>query len=163
MAPKPSQPAAQSGRRASIEDFGRTSPGDLFWDLITFDRLVTGPVVHIVYWAGLLILLILGFGSVGAAVGAASHEEGINAWLLGAVFVVIGLLFIVAAALIWRGVCEFYVAVFRISDDLRAIRVQMENGVPLPDADAPKPAPRVRKPKAAAAAASPLVDPPLSE
>ncbi|HWE47026.1 MAG TPA: DUF4282 domain-containing protein [Caulobacteraceae bacterium] len=152
MAREPSPPPAQSGRRASLEDFGRTSPGDLFWDLITFDRLVTGPVVHIVYWAGLLILLILGFGSVGAAVGAASHEEGLNAWFLGAVFVVIGLLFIGAAALIWRGVCEFYVAVFRISDDLRAIRAQMESGVVLPEAEAPKAAARARKAKAPAAA-----------
>jgi Domain of unknown function (DUF4282) len=158
MAPKPSLPDAQSGRRASIEDFGRTSLGDLFWDLITFDRLVTGPIVHIVYWAGLLILLVLGCGSIGAAVGAASHEEGINAWLLGTAFVVVGLLFITATALIWRGVCEFYVAVFRISDDLRAIRVQMEGGATPPEAEAPKTAPRARK----KAAAPVVVDPPAS-
>ncbi|HEY3814947.1 MAG TPA: DUF4282 domain-containing protein [Caulobacteraceae bacterium] len=133
--------------RSSVEDFGKTSPADLLWDLITFDRLVTGPIIHIVYWAGLGILLVVGCGSVGAAVGAASHEEGANAWWLGTVFVVVGLLFIAAAALIWRGVCEFYVAVFRISDDLRAIRTQMEGGVPLPDraAETVKAAPRVRK------------------
>ena len=141
--------------RSSMEDFRKTTLGDLLWDLITFDRLVTGPVIHIVYWAGLLILLILGCGSVGAAVGAASHEDGMNAWLLGAVFVVVGLLFISAAALIWRGLCEFYVAVFRISDDLRAIRMQMENGVALPEADVAKAPPRVRK-KAASASAEPL-------
>ena len=141
------QPAASTPpRRSSIEDFGKTTLGDLLWDLITFDRLVTGPVIHIVYWAGLLILLILGCGSVGAAVGAASHEEGLNAWLLGTVFVVVGLLVIVAAALIWRGVCEFYLAVFRIADDLSVIRAEMENGVALPDtaAQTVKAAPRAR-------------------
>ena len=146
MAPPP---AKTPNGRSSMQAFAgeRRQPGDLFWDLITFDRLVTGPVVHIVYWAGLLMLLILGFGSVGAAVGAASHEEGMQAWALGTVFVVLGLLFITAAALIWRGVCEFYVAVFRIADDLGAIRAQMENGVPLPEsvADVAKPAPRARK------------------
>ena len=149
MARQPAAATPPRNRRASMGDFAKTSVGDLFWDLITFDRLVTGPVIHIIYWAGLLILLILGCGSVGAAVGAASHEDGLNAWALGAAFVVLGLLFIGAAALIWRGVCEFYVAVFRICDDLRAIRTQMENGVPPPEAEAPKAAPRARKPKAA--------------
>jgi hypothetical protein len=149
-------PAASTPpRRSSMDDFGKTTLGDLLWDLITFDRLVTGPVIHIVYWAGLLILLILGCGSVGAAVGAASHEDGVNAWLLGAVFVVVGLLFISATALIWRGLCEFYVAVFRISDDLRAIRVQMENGMALPESDVAKAPPRARK-KVASASSDPL-------
>jgi hypothetical protein len=106
--------------------FKKTSPGELLWDLVTFDRLITGPVVHLIYWAGLLVLLIMGFGSVGAAVGAATHEDGVYAWLLGTVILVVGLLFIAAGALIWRGICEFYVAVFRIADDLRVIRLEME-------------------------------------
>ena len=31
-------------------------------------------------------------------------------------------------ALLWRSFCEFYVALFRISDDLRAMRAAMERG-----------------------------------
>jgi hypothetical protein len=35
---------------------------------------------------------------------------------------VAGLLMVGAFAMIWRGMCEFFVAIFRISDDLRALR-----------------------------------------
>ena len=37
--------------------------------------------------------------------------------------------FLVAAlALLWRGFCEFYVVVFRISEDLRVLREREEPG-----------------------------------
>jgi hypothetical protein len=37
-----------------------------------------------------------------------------------------------AMALLWRGFCEFYVAIFRISEDLRALREQDASGQPVP-------------------------------
>ena len=43
-----------------------------------------------------------------------------------AVLVVAGLLVAGAMALLWRAFCEFYVAIFRISDDLRALRQQAD-------------------------------------
>jgi hypothetical protein len=43
----------------------------LLWDLLTFDRLVTGPVIHFIYWAGLGVVALFGFSVVGAAVGLA--------------------------------------------------------------------------------------------
>ncbi len=123
--------AARTSRQ-SVSDFKKASPGDLFWDLLTFDRLMTGPVIHIIYWAGLLVLILGGFGVVGGAVGAAMHEDDTTSALLLALPIVVGgLLMLVAGALIWRAFCEFYVALFRISDDLRAMRAHMENGVPL--------------------------------
>ena len=30
----------------------------LLWDLLTFDRLVTGPVIHFIYWAGLGVVAL---------------------------------------------------------------------------------------------------------
>jgi hypothetical protein len=33
-----------------------------------------------------------------------------------------GILVLGAVTLLWRAMCEFYVAIFRISDDLRALR-----------------------------------------
>ena len=71
----------------------------LLWDLLTFDRLITGPVVHLIYWAGLGVIVLMAFGVIGTAIGL---------------------------ALLWRAVCEFYVAIFRISDDLRALRLSDE-------------------------------------
>ena len=45
--------------------------GNLVWDILTFDRLMTGPVVHLIYWCGLGLIALSGFGVVGAAVGVA--------------------------------------------------------------------------------------------
>jgi hypothetical protein len=126
-----SQPPQRSrlSTRESIQAFQKTSPGDLFWDLLTFDRLLTGPVVHIIYWAGLALIAIAGFGIVGGSVGMALREEGVMGWLLAFAVLVFMLVGLAAAALIWRSVCEFYVAVFRISDDLRAMRANLERGL----------------------------------
>ena len=94
----------------------------LFWDLLTFDRLVTGPVIHYIYWAGLGVVVLFGFGVVGAAVGLALKEPGVASLLLAFPVMVAGLLVAGALVLLWRAFCEFYVAIFRISEDLRALR-----------------------------------------
>jgi len=39
---------------------------------------------------------------------------------------VIGLLVMGAFLLLWRSFCEFYVAIFKISEDLTALRQDME-------------------------------------
>ena len=96
----------------------------LLWDLLTFDRLVTGPVIHLIYWAGLGVISLVAFSSVGAAVGVALRETSILGKLLALPVAVAGLLVAGAMVLLWRAFCEFYVAIFRISDDLRALRQQ---------------------------------------
>lgn len=127
MAPRP-----KSSPRPSMEGFKKTSPGEIFWDLLTFDRLMTGPVIHLIYWAGLALIVLGGFGTIGGAVGVALREEGINRFLLPIPVLVAGFLMLGAGALIWRSFCEFYVAVFRISDDLRFIRGAIGQGQPMP-------------------------------
>ncbi|MDR3506363.1 MAG: DUF4282 domain-containing protein [Caulobacteraceae bacterium] len=94
----------------------------LFWDLLTFDRLIAGSLIHLVYWAGLGIIALMGFFAVGAAAGLALHNDGAAGWLLAVPALVGGALAVLALGLIWRASCEFYVAILRISDDLRAIR-----------------------------------------
>lgn len=98
------------------------SSGALFWDLLTFDRLVTGPVIHLIYWAGLGVVALFGFSVVGAAVGLALKEPGVGSLLLAFPVLIAGLLVAGAMVLLWRAFCEFYVAIFRISEDLRALR-----------------------------------------
>ena len=102
------------------------SKSSLMWDLLTFDRLVTGPVIHLIYWAGLGVISLVAFSSVGAAVGVALRETAILGKILALPVAVAGLLIAGALVLLWRGLCEFYVAIFRISDDLRALRHQVE-------------------------------------
>jgi hypothetical protein len=105
------------------------SPGEggLIWDLLTFEKLVTGEVVHLIYWAGLGLIGIGVFGSIGAAVGVAIRDPFPLGILMAIPVAVVGLLLMAALLLIWRAMCEFYVAVFRISEDLRALR---EAGTP---------------------------------
>ena len=92
------------------------------WDLLTFNRLLTGPVVHLIYWAGLGVIVLIGFGMAGAAIGLAIREGDIMGLLLAFPVLIMALLAMAVLTLLWRAFCEFYVAVFRISDDLRALR-----------------------------------------
>ena len=96
--------------------------GALIWDLLTFEKLMTNEVIHLIYWAGLGLIAIGVFGSIGAAVGVAIRDPFPLGLLLAIPVAVLGLLLMAALLLIWRAMCEFYVAVFRISEDLRAMR-----------------------------------------
>ena len=98
----------------------------LLWDLLTFDRLVTGPVIHFIYWAGLGVVALFGFSVVGAAVGLALKEPGVGSLLLAFPVLVAGLLVASALVLLWRAFCEFYVTIFKISEDLHVLRQDME-------------------------------------
>jgi hypothetical protein len=98
----------------------------LLWDLLTFDRLITGPVIHLIYWAGLGVIVLMAFGVVGTAVGLALREASLTSVLVAIPALVAGLLVAGALLLLWRAICEFYVAIFRISDDLRALRFSEE-------------------------------------
>ncbi len=99
----------------------RPSTG-LFWDLLTFERLMTNQVIHLIYWAGLGVIALIAFGFIGTAVGVAMREELLMGLLLAAGVLVAGMLIVLALALLWRSFCELYVALFRLSDDLHAIR-----------------------------------------
>ena len=91
-------------------------------DILTFERLLTGPVIHLIYWAGLGVIILGAFGSIGAAIGVALKEQEIVGRLLAIPLAVAGVLICFALVLLWRSFCEFYVAIFRIADDLRALR-----------------------------------------
>ena len=106
--------------------------------LLTFDRLITGPVIHLVYWAGLAAIIVAAFSVVGASIGVALREGSWAAILLAIPVLVVGLLVVGALGLIWRAFCEFYVAIFRIGDDLAALRRAAEAETAQPTA-APRP------------------------
>ena len=100
--------------------------GQFFWDLLTFERLLTGTVFHLVYWAGLGIIGIIAFGVLGASVGVAIREGG---WgiLLAVGVLGVGSIGVFAAVLLWRAFCEFYVTIFKISEDLAVLRKDVED------------------------------------
>ena len=113
--------------RLPTQSTDRGLSGRLLWDLLTFDKLMTNAVVHLIYWAGLAIILLMGFGMVGAAVGVALREAtggNFMGVLLAVPLLVAGLVVLGALVLLWRSFCEFYVAIFKISEDLAALREQ---------------------------------------
>ncbi len=98
----------------------------LFWDLLTFEKLMTNQVIHLIYWAGLALISFGALGAIGAAVGVAIRDPFPFGILLAIPVVVGGLLVMTALVLLWRSFCEFYVAIFKISEDLAILRADVE-------------------------------------
>jgi hypothetical protein len=98
----------------------------VIWDLLTFEHLMTNQVIHLIYWAGMAIITLGIFGTIGAAVGVAIRDPFPYGLLLAIPVVVGGLLVLGALVLLWRSFCEFYVAIFRISEDLAVLRADVE-------------------------------------
>lgn len=98
----------------------------VLWDLLTFDKLMTNTVVHLVYWAGLGMIAIVAFGILGATIGVAIREGSLIGILLAIPVLIFGLLGIAAVTLLWRSFMEFYVAIFKISEDLNFLRKEAE-------------------------------------
>jgi energy-converting hydrogenase Eha subunit E len=98
----------------------------VIWDLLTFEHLMTNQVIHLIYWAGLAIIVLGVFGTIGAAVGVAIRDPFPFGLLLAVPVLVGGLLVMGAVVLLWRSFCEFYVAIFRISEDLAVLRADVE-------------------------------------
>lgn len=96
------------------------------WAFLSLDKLMAASMIHLVYWAGLGIILLGGFGVVGGAVGVALREGQIMGWLLALPVLAGGLLVVAAFAIIWRSFCEFYVVIFQIGEDLRAMRSTLD-------------------------------------
>lgn len=99
-----------------------TTLKSLLWDMLTFEKLLTREIVHLIYWAGLGLLALMAFGIIGGAVGLALRGGTVAGLLIALPVLVGGFLVVGALVLLWRAACEFYVAVFRISDDLHALR-----------------------------------------
>ena len=95
-------------------------------DILTFDKLLTGPILHLIYWAGLGLIVLFGFTLVGAAIGVALRDLSLEGVLIAIPVLVAGLLVLAALVLLWRGFCEFYMAVFRIAEDLSQLRAAAE-------------------------------------
>lgn len=98
----------------------------VLWDLLTFEHLMTNQVIHVIYWAGLALIALGAFGTIGAAAGVAIRDPFPFGLLLAIPVVVGGLLVMGALVLLWRSFCEFYVAIFKISEDLAVLRADVE-------------------------------------
>lgn len=106
--------------------FGSARPRDIWLDLFTFNRLLSKPIVHIIYWCGLGLLLISACGVLGVAIGQAIKDGSVMGWVLSLPVLIIGWLSILVCIMLWRAACEFFLAVLSIAEDLSALRAYQE-------------------------------------
>ena len=123
--------------------FGTTRPRDIWLDLFTFNRLLSKPIVHIIYWCGLGLLLISACAVLGVAIGQALKDGSLMGWVLSLPILIIGWLSILVCIMLWRAACEFFLAVMSIAEDLSALRQYQEKL----EAPAPAPAPPAAQPR----------------
>ena len=84
---------------------------------LSFDKLIGAGLIKVIYFIGLALIAI---GAVLAALGslAAIGSEplaAIGGFILAPIFGLISVIF-------WRFICELYILLFRMSDDLRDIK-----------------------------------------
>lgn len=89
---------------------------------MSFDKLIGSKLIVIIYWVGLIGIglgtLVTVFGGF-AAMGA-SFFGGLGAIIFALIGAVVGVLF-------WRFICEMYLLLFRMADDVRDIKA-MKSG-----------------------------------
>lgn len=91
--------------------------GDLINRFLSFDKLIGTSLIKILYYIGLVLI----------ALSAVLQMLGALALLVSEPLAALGLLIIAPiggaiAVLFWRFLCELYLLLFRMSDDLRDIR-----------------------------------------
>ena len=101
------------GRRLAILDF------------LTFEQSLSRQVTLLIYWSGLGLIALVGFSLIGVAVGVALRGDGWEVLLAIPAFV-FGALLVAALIMLWRGASEFYVAVFKIADELKLVRERLD-------------------------------------
>ncbi len=74
-------------------------------DLLSFNRMITPVFIHVIYWIGIVAVILTGLAVVA---GGGSILKGLLAAVLGLIVVRVG--------------CEVLIVLFRINDNLAAIR-----------------------------------------
>jgi hypothetical protein len=74
-------------------------------DLLSFNKMITPVFIHVIYWIGIAAVLLAGFGIVA---GDGGILKGLLVMVMGAIMVRVG--------------CEVLIVLFRINDNLAAIR-----------------------------------------
>src|SRR4051794_29224109 len=93
--------------------------------LLSLDELMGARIVRVVYVAGVLLALLgLGAGVFGGVVGCVTAMHSSTPGAAAAPITATALYLVggILGLLAWRVLCEALVALFRISEDLRALR-----------------------------------------
>lgn len=87
-----------------------------FSDLFSFEKLVAPIVIKIVYWIGILLIVLAGLGAIFS--GGMYYGS-----IFGPLIAILGTLL---SLLAWRIVCELYIVFFGAFDRLGQIRDSLQ-------------------------------------
>lgn len=73
-------------------------------DILSFNRMITPVFIHVIYWVSVVVVVLAGISAVASG------------------GIIKGLLIVVAGLIFTRVGCEALVVLFRINDNLAAIR-----------------------------------------
>jgi hypothetical protein len=82
-------------------------------DFLTFRRMITPIIIQIVFWIGIISILVFG---ILAIVDGVSDESDVGEVILG------GILILIIGPLIWRVFCEILILTFRIIETFSDLR-----------------------------------------
>jgi hypothetical protein len=85
-------------------------------DFLNFDKLIAPTLIKLVYWVGLIFILLSTLGSLFMGFGFGGGIIHFFVTLLGAML----------SALVWRIICELWTAIFSINDRLGIIAGQKQ-------------------------------------
>lgn len=74
-------------------------------DLLSFNKMITPVFIHVIYWIGIVAVVLAGLGIVA---GGGNVLKGFLAIVVGLIVVRVG--------------CEVLIVLFRINDNLSALR-----------------------------------------
>ncbi len=84
---------------------------------LSFDKMMAGSIVKVIYYIMLVLVILGGLAAMIQALMAGQFGR----FLLAPVVTILSILFV-------RVICEIYIVLFRISDNLAAIRKHHEGG-----------------------------------
>ena len=88
-----------------------------FQDFLNFDKMIAGSIVKFLYWLGIVIILLFGFGTIAGSINTMGYNAG-----LGLLQLFVGLVGIAFGIILWRVVCEIYLTFVAMNDKLGQIR-----------------------------------------
>ena len=91
--------------------------GDVFNRFLSFETLIGAGLIKVIYFIGLVFIVIGTLLNMLGALGQLGHAP-----LAALGWFVFAPIAGVVAVLFWRFVCELYILLFRMSDDLRDIK-----------------------------------------
>ena len=88
---------------------------------LSFEKLMGGVLVRIIYFIGLAFIALASLASLFQALQAMGYNfmTGLGMFLLTPIFALISVLF-------WRFVCEIYIVLFRITEQLNEIKLGLK-------------------------------------